>query len=342
MLSIRLLAIFTAVCSLMSVATAHVPLGGGENDSLKNAAGIDDPLKSWAIYDDIHKGGEAKYYRLEMKNGQRLHATVFLSESEQLMPNMAVMGPGLVNEGTLPEFVEIPEGYGFVAEKGVLGGREYEPFTPAAYYQICELDMTLNRSGTYYIAVFEPDHFGDFGLAIGYVESFTIEEWLLMPVSVINIHLWEGQSPLIIFAPLVAGVVGVFVAILWARRRGRQIPSTVSFWLGASAASVCIGTASMTGVQMVTALIRTSGPSVAGGFVTVIFLTIQLLIGGLMLWLAFKNRRGPGARVRMAVMGLAGLTFWAGLLLGPVMALVAASLPEKVLRHEVGAAKKAE
>lgn len=323
--------------ALVPLALAHVPLGVGENDSLRKAAHIDDPTKSWAIYDDIHFGGQAKYSPLELKMGERLHAGVFLARSDGFLPGMAAVGPGFGDEGYLPPFVEVPSGLGFVAVNGTLEGREYEPFTPAAYYRICQLDITVNQTGTYYIAVFEPDHAGDFGMAIGYIESFTVEEWLLIPFSVINIHLWEGQSPLLIFAPLVIVIVSTFAVIIWSKRRGKRVPSRASFWLGATVAALYFGTAGMTLLQMVMALSISSG-SGAGGAVTLMFALIPIITGYLLLRQAFSEKRDLGARARTAVLGAVGLVFWAGLLIGPVLALVAAFLP-RILDKQIGPSK---
>jgi hypothetical protein len=325
--------------TLMPLAQGHVPLGVGENDSISNAAHIGNPAKSWAIYDDIHHGGQAKYYRLELKMGERLYAGVFLARSDGFLPGMAALGPGFGNEGYIPPFVEVPAGDGYVAVNGTLNGREYEPFTPAAYYQICQLDITVNRSGTYYIAVFEPYQAGDFGIAIGYVESFTVGEWLLIPFSVIDIHLWEGQSPLLIFAPLIITVITVFAAIFWAKKRGRRVPSTARFWLGATAAALCFGTAVMTLLQMGMALSISSG-SAAGGVVTLMFALVPMLVGYLQVRQAASEKRDLGARARMAVLGVIALAFWAGLLIGPVLAIVTAFLPWRVLDKQMGLSKR--
>jgi len=43
---------------------AHTPLEPPfDNESLATAYGVPDPTKSWAIYAELHEGGEAQYYR---------------------------------------------------------------------------------------------------------------------------------------------------------------------------------------------------------------------------------------------------------------------------------------
>ena len=266
-----------------------------------------------------------------MNTGERLYASLFLSQSGAFSPGMVVMGPGLVTEGNPPPFVEIPQGNGFIVFEGSKDGREYEPFTPAAYYQTCRVDIELNRSGTYCIAVFDNNHTGDFGLAIGYVESFTIVEWLMVPIDVIDIHLWEGQSPLLIFGPLILTMLLVPSGLYIARRRGARIPPTISFGLVTVAASLCIGTGMMTALQMGMALSISSGQSTAGGLLTAIFFFIPLVIGIMMLGLAMSGNWVPVTRVKLAIFGRVGLVFWAGLLAGPVIAFVVAMLPKGVL-----------
>jgi hypothetical protein len=322
---------FIALCTMAQAALAHVPLGAGENDSLERATSVENPTKSWAIYGDIDRAGQARYFKLQMNNGERLYASLFLSQSGAFSPGMVVMGPGLVTEGTPPSFVEIPHGDSFIVFEGSKDGRDYEPFTPAAYYQTCRVDIELNRSGTYYITVFDSNHTGDFGLAIGYVESFTIVEWLMVPFDVINIHLWEGQSPLLIFGPLIMTVLLVPSGLYIAKRRGARIPPTISFGLVTVAASLCIGTGMMTALQMGMALSISNGQSMAGGLMTAIFVSIPLVIGVMMIRLSMSGNWVPVTRVKLAIFGMIGMVFWAGLLAGPVIALMVAMLPKGVL-----------
>ena len=306
-------------------ALAHSPTSPGENEDLASAMLVREPTKSWAIYSEIHDGGGARYFKLELKSGERLYAGVFLNSDTGFLPRIAAMGPGFKNDSVLPDFVEVPAGYGHVVVNGTLEGREYEPFTPASYYQIGKVDIMVNRTATYYIAVFDPDRGGDFGVAIGYVESFTAEEWLLIPFSVINIHLWEGQSLALILAPLVLTVVIGAVAIArWGRRRGKW-PFSPRFWLGASVALLLIGTGAMTVLQMGMALAVSENP--AGGGVTAMFTAIPIALGAWALRQAYFGRRGIKARFWMALVGALGLVFWGGLVIGPALAFAYALLP---------------
>ena len=324
--TLPVLAVALAMLSMsLATAIAHSPTIPGENESLENAQLVREPTKSWAIYSKVRMAGEARYFKLELKSGQRLYAGVFLHSDTGFLPRIAAMGPGFVNDSELPSFVEVPPGYGHLVVNGTLKGRDYEPFTPASYFQISNVDITVNRTATYYIAVFEPDRGGDFGIAIGYVESFTAEVWLLMPFSLIKIHLWEGQPLWLILAPLVLTLAVGIIAIVYRGRLRKQWPLSPRFWLGAAVAMLLIGTGAMTALQMGMALVVSENP--AGGVVTAMFAAIPLALGVWALRQAASEERGIGARIWMALIGALGLLFWGGLVIGPVLAFAYALLP---------------
>ncbi len=87
------------------------------------------------------------------------------------------------------------------------GTPSYEAFTPQPIYEVARFNVTVPQDGDYYIAVYGPEG-GKYSLAPGYIEEFTVDEWLLIPWSVVSIHLWEGQSPAYIFAPLIVVLIG--------------------------------------------------------------------------------------------------------------------------------------
>ena len=118
------------------------------------------------------------------------------------------MGPGIRSQETIPAYVEMPEGAGVMVVAGKRPGQAiYEPFTPDSHYEIADVDINISIDGTYYVAVYNPFQGGKYGFAIGYQEEFEVDEWILVPVNVIRIHLWEGQSLAFILAPMVAIVV---------------------------------------------------------------------------------------------------------------------------------------
>jgi hypothetical protein len=73
------------------------------------------------------------------------------------------------------------------------GHATYEPFSPGWFYEVGDLNMDAPTEGTYYLVVFEDNHNDDtgshthgatsYGLVVGYIESFTPLELILVPYS---------------------------------------------------------------------------------------------------------------------------------------------------------------
>ena len=63
-------------------------------------------------------------------------------------------------------------------------------------------DLKAPESGKYYIVVSSEQGEGNYGIVVGYKETFTLKEWISVPLNQIKIYRWEGQSLILIFAPL--------------------------------------------------------------------------------------------------------------------------------------------
>ena len=312
---------------------AHTPLEPPfDNESLATAYGVPDPTKSWAIYAELHEGGEAQYYRLDMEQGQRLRLMLFIpvSEKESFKPNLVVMGPGITSQDAPPEFVEVATGVGVTVLEGQLPAEPaYEPFTPSAYYYLADLDSDVSVAGTYHVAVYEAYHGGRYGLAVGYREEFGLDEWLMIPIDVIGVHQWEGQSIGFILAPMLATLIVGFVLSVWRRRAILQEIFTVT---GVSAGLLYLGSGAMMFTQMILALAATGLDFSA--VLTIVFTLLPILLGVAILRLTIKDPKSVTRRVRafIAILGLLGLFAWAGLLIGPTLALLTSILPTKSWR----------
>jgi len=323
---LTVLVMFTFLLHL-PLASAHVPSFAGGGDSPETAPHIHDPLKSWAIYDVLHEGGEAHYFLVEMEEGQRLYVMLYTPEKE-FTPGLVVMGPSIEANGTVPPYVEVPDGLSAHVLEGERNGAEYEPFTPASYYYLAEFDETVNTSGDHYVVVFEPDRGGKFGIAIGYVEEFSLSEWIMVPFDTMRIHTWEGQSPVVILSPLIATVIVGFILLIRMRDRFELERTHVWRWIGIIAALLYIGTAFMLLTQMLIALSISGGDSSA--VITLIFAIIPLLLGiGIARIVLRSEDLTIRARVFLLVLGVVGLLLWAGLLVGPVLTFVAALYPQR-------------
>ena len=331
-LALTLLIFVLTVTFFVSVVLAHSPLIPGNNESLETAMEINDPSKSWAIYAELHEGGEAQYYRFNISQGQRIYISLIKStapEDKNFLPGFVLMGPGITNQTSVPSYVEIPEGSGTLLLNGTQPSQAtYEPFSPGSFYALAEVDINAPTSGTFYIAVFEPSQGGHYGLAVGYVEEYTLEEWILIPISLVSVYQWEGQSLLVIFAPMAITIAAGLGLIVWMRRK-LLVPRTLFAWIGALAGLSFLGTGVTTLFQMVLAL--TQAPLESEVILTLIFALMPILWGIIALRLSLKSERKVNLRRRvyLAVIGVVALFTWAGLLFGPALAIVASFLPSR-------------
>ena len=199
------LLLLTAIYLLLTPALAHVPIFGGEGKSPETTIPIEDPAKSRVLYGQL-AAGDLRYYSFEMKQGDRivLGLIVPVEQGRQgFTPDLILMGPGLTNEGKVPETLEVPKGYGVKVFPGDLPESPvYEAFTPSAFYSLARADLRSSgkrdilRCSKFYTGK------GNYGIVIGYEETFTLKEWISVPLSQIKIYLWEGQSLFLIFTPL--------------------------------------------------------------------------------------------------------------------------------------------
>jgi hypothetical protein len=307
----------------------HVPLSAGENDDLAAATVIDLPEKSYVVYGHIHEPDGLAYYQFNMNAGQTLHVSLMVNGNDAAIPDLVIMGPGIPVSGTPPASLRIPQGSTLFVISGRLPEHaEYEPFTPSAIYQVASYTTLVPASGTYYVAVHTSRGEQDYSLAMGFMEEFSAAEWLLVPVNVIGIHMWEGQSLAVILAPCIA-VVLLGIALLLRQQRRTKTSRTAFSWLAITAGLLYLGGASITLTQMVRALSQTGfSPSIV---VTLIFAAIPILLGIWALRTGFSAESPLPItwRISIAVIGGLGLLFWAGLIIGPVMMFIAAVIPSR-------------
>jgi len=308
---------------------AHVPISADNNKNLNTALSVENPLKSYAIYGHLHDAGDGGYYQFNLNTGDQLKLSLMSTGFDAPVPDMVVMSPGnseSIND--LPQTIDVPPGYRAEMIKGQKPvTAEYEPFSPAAIFNVASYTKNITQPGTYYVAVISPADETQYSVAVGYLEEFSLQEWVLVPINLINTHLWEGQSIIAILTPFLA--IFILGLILIARReRDNKIKKPRSFWLATIVGLCYLGGASIVLVQMVRVL-RVTGPS-AGVIITLIFALIPILLG---IW-ALRIARSPSPqskkdRVSLGIIGLLGLLFWAGLIIGPVIAIIAALVPER-------------
>lgn len=183
---------------------------------------------------------------------------------------------------------------------------EYEPFTPTSYYYIASYSHVATAEGDYYIAVYSEHHGGKYGMAIGYRETFTLFEWIKIPIDLVEIHLWEGEPLLLLFGPPLATLVAaIYVSIIRSKKQA----------LGKLAGTLYLSSGAMTLTQMIVYLLAAGLTSSA--LLTSFFVFAQLGLG------FFCLRNKDDKSITWIGLGFAGLIFWAGWIIGPVIAIVA-------------------
>jgi len=291
---------------------------------------ISDPTRSWAIYAELHEKEEAQYYIMHLDEGEQLKASLYLPLAEKgFMPKLVVMGPEISSNDVLPEFIEVPNGVGvYIAESNIPESPEYEPFTPSSYYYLSEFDLEISEHGDYYLVVYETSKGGRYGLAVGYKEVFGIDEWLLVPIDVLGIREWEGQYLEIVLTPLLATIAGGLLVIIWLKK---QLPRILRFWIASGAGLLYLGSGSMMIVQMFIALsVVQVDLSV---IITLVFAILPILLGLLIIRKGTRETFESKTRILVGILGLLGFVTWAGLLVGPILAVLSSILPEKRMRR---------
>jgi hypothetical protein len=329
MMIIRYFLICVLVCALVLIvpASGHVPVSADNNDNINAAFFLEKPIKSYAIYGHLHDAGEVAYYQFRMNAGDRLSLSLMTSGYNKPVPDLIVMSPGMQQPlDEIPSTISVPAGYGTEIIKGQKPlHAEYEPFSPGAIFKVATYSKEITTPGIYYVAVVSPADETRYSIAVGYLEEFSPGEWVLIPINVMSTHLWEGQSIIAILAPFLAVVVFGFIII--ARREQRKGTNPrIAFWLTTVAGLFYMGGAAITVMQMIRAM-GIAGPSPAI-VLTLFFALIPIVLG---LW-ALRIARSPAPRslqdrIFLVLIGVLGLVFWAGLVVGPVIAFIAAVSP---------------
>jgi hypothetical protein len=325
--------IIMAVLVLMpaSIVSAHTPLFSHDNSSLQSAFAINDPAKSWAVYASLPSTNAAAYYWFQMDAGGDIDITLLSPldpAHSHFLPSFVLMVPGSLSNDPVPSFVEIPAGYGTIVVNGTDPGiATYEPFSPGWFYQLANLTLSAPVTGIYYIAVYDQNNTGNFGLPVGYVEGYTIPEILMLPYSLLLVFVWEGQNIFIVLLPLILSLVLGGMLVYWRTTKGSVPKDDLSKWMAAFGGLAFIGYAGIDVYQMLLALSKTGWES--GAIVSVLFAVLPLALGAI--GLRYALRRGPKTtiyhRVGLVAIGVVGLMLWTGLYIGPALMVLAAILP---------------
>ncbi len=331
------LTILLLLSIVMPSITAHVPISAQDGETLETAFFIEDPTKSWVIYSDLHGDSHPQYFAFEMEAGTRIRMMLSVpvtADTTNFQPSIALMGPGFTNSSSIPGLLEIPESSGVVIFESETATPEYEGFTPTSFYALIDIDVQAPMTGEYYFVVYEPDDGGAFSVALGYVESFTLDEWVLVPFSVMTIHQWNGQSLFSILTPMIVTFV-LGLGILWNRKQEEtELESEIS-WLGALGALLFFGSGVTIFYQIVLASLFAINLQI---IVSALFGILPILLGVFTIrvvltenWQSMRSKQ-----IRLLILGLVSPFLWAGLLIGPSLIILSAVFAIIKTRSDTG------
>ena len=206
---------------------------------------VPDAEKSYAWYGFLDDADETDRYLITAEAGTEIRLSTS-SPDPGTAPPFAVIGPGITTMDLLPPAISLPEGYGSIVIP-VLDSSDppsYEPFTPMAIYEGASYSFPAPGAGEYTVAVFGNE--GRYILATGFLEEFSLTEWVGIPVSVLSIRIWQGQS---LFANLLPLLGAVLIGAWWFRKRISH-PSWPGIWLLAIAGFAYIGSGILVVAQM--------------------------------------------------------------------------------------------
>jgi hypothetical protein len=342
-LKMKTLATTTVAILIFSLAIpfimAHAPLGTGDNESIGKATVVPDPTKSWALFSQLNSDGDAQYYTFNLTAGQKIHVTMYKSmrpEDTTFNPRLVIVGPSVVAQGEIPTNITIPSGSNARLVGQTQPTPTYEPFSPSTFTGLADETLENPNTGTYYLVVYEQSSApkgGHYGLAIGDRETYTIDEWILIPFNLMTIYQWEGQNLALILAPMIIALIIGIILITWRFKKKGNLANPMA-WLGAIAGLTFIGTAATTFYQMLAAATHVAVGVEA--LITLIFAIVPLAIGLATLRLSVKDTDKAGVRKRIyyVILGFAALFMWAGLIIGPTLAIVASVMPTNLKKKK--------
>lgn len=323
-----------------SIALAHSPVFPEENHSPATAHQINDPAKSWAIYDALEHDNSGDYYQFTVARGDKIQLSLIVPDdpsSSGFLPSVALLVPDLTQKDSLPMFVEVPAGYGAIVVNGIAPEKAtYEAFSPGWFYEVGNLTMNAPADGTYLVVVFNHTHNDDmhnhnheaanYGLIVGYIESFTPLELIMVSYSVQEVYRWEGQSQFIVLLPLILMLIIGGVILYWRSQKDRA-PKGMSKWLAAFAGLAFLGTAVSTIYQMFLTF-NVTGFHVEA-VITLVLVIISIILGVITLMYAIRGKPTLTLwrRVALIVIGIIALFGWSGLYIGPALVIAAALVP---------------
>jgi hypothetical protein len=261
-----------------------------------------------------------------------IHVTMYKSMRDQdvtFIPRLIIIGPNITIQGTIPSKITVSSGLNAQLVNQTAPTPTFEPFSPGTFTGLADTTLENPTPGKYYLVVFEQSNTpkgGNYGLAIGDRETYTIDEWILIPFNLMNIYQWEGQNLALILTPMITTLIVGVILVAWQLRRRCDLANPMA-WLGAITGLTFIGTAATTIGELISCATKVSVGVEA--VITLIFALVPLALGLFALRLSIKNSQKATLRKRIyfVILGVAALFMWAGLIIGPILAIITAVMP---------------
>jgi len=202
----------------------------------------------------------------------------------------------------------------------------YEPFTAPGITGLPPL-MEPRRSPAFITSGFQiKAAHRTLRLAVGYKEQWTPNELVLLPWSILKIYLWEGQNIFLILLP-VAIVCVLGVLSLW-RRVARGDPRVdLSQWLVALSGLFFLSRSPSLPIRCYWLSVTPEITRQALIPAIVAVVPVCCRCWSFVFALHRRDRVGFVWRLALIAAGILGFVLWAGLCLGPLLAIAAAFSP---------------
>ena len=292
-----------------------------------------------ALYSALNKDGDPQYYTFTVTAGQTIHVTMYKSLRDQdvtFTPRLVIIGPNITTQGNISSKITVPSGFNAQLVNQTEPTPTFEPFSPSTFTGLADTSLENPTPGKYYLVVFERSDTpkgGNYGLAIGDRETYTIDEWVLIPFNLMSIYQWEGQNLALILAPMITILIVGIIFVAWQQRRLCDLANPMA-WLGAIAGLTFIGTSATTLGELISCATKVSVGVEA--VITLIFALVPLALGLVSLRLSIKNSQKATLRKRIyfVILGVAALFIWAGLIVGPILAIITAVMPTNLRKKK--------
>ncbi len=167
-------------------------------------------------------------------------------------------------------------------------------------------------------AVYDASMGGNYAFVTGYVEEYSLAEWITVPFMVMTILQWTGQNLLFILLPMVLPLI-LGLIFLFQKDRTSFSKERLPELFAISGILLFLGSSVSIFGQMLYALIQ--APSNWTIIATIIFGALPVLLSVFVLMIVhpvdWKNSRGK--KIRLLVIAIIAPFVWAGLLIGPAL-----------------------